>query len=119
LPHRLGARDSLVRRLRDLDNSVRGLLRGFELRPPQLLRERWSGTVRQLIAAHPMLMAAIDPILVDCDGLCEEFARLDKLIRDQARDDAVCRRLMTVPGVGAVVALSYIAAVDDPHPCPS
>ena len=110
----LGARDCLVRRIRDLDNTVRGLLRGFGLRPPRLLRERWSGTVRQLITAHPMLIAAIDPILVARDGLGEELARLDKLVRDQARDDAVCRRLMTVPGVGAVVALSYVAAVDDP-----
>ena len=110
----LGARDCLVRRIRDPDNTVRGLLRGFGLRPPRLLRERWSGTVRQLITAHPMLIAAIDPILVARDGLGEELARLDKLVRDQARDDAVCRRLMTVPGVGAVVALSYVAAVDDP-----
>ena len=110
----LGARDTLARRRRDLDNSVRGLLRGFGLRPPRGLRERWSGAVRQLIAAHPMLMAAIDPILVARDRLGEELARLDKLVRDQARDDAVCRRLMTVPGVGAVVALSYVAAVDDP-----
>jgi transposase len=110
----LSARDTLVRRLRDLDNSVRGLLRGFGLRPPRLLRDRWSGTVRQLITAHPMLMAAIDPILIARDRLSEELARLDKLVRDQARDDAVCRRLMTVPGVGAVVALSYVAAIDDP-----
>ena len=110
----LGARDTLVRRTRDLDNSVRGLLRGFGLRPPRLLRERWSDAVRQLIAAHPMLMAAIDPILAARDKLAEELARLDKLVRDQARDDAVCRRLMTVPGVGAIVALSYVAAVDDP-----
>ena len=106
----LGARDTLVRRTRDLDNSVRGLLRGFGLRPPRLLRERWSDAVRRLIAAHPMLMAAIDPILAARDKLAEELARLDKLVRDQARDDAVCRRLMTVPGVGAVVALSYVAA---------
>ena len=63
----LGARDTLVRRLRDLDNSVRGLLRGFGLRPPRLLRERWSGAVRRLIAVHPVLVAAIDPILVARD----------------------------------------------------
>jgi transposase len=110
----LGARETLVRRLRDLDNSVRGLLRGFGLRPPRLLRERWSGAVRQLIAAHPVLTAAIEPILAARDGVGQELARLDKLVRDQARDDVVCRRLMTVPGVGAVVALSYVAAVDDP-----
>jgi transposase len=110
----LGARDTLVRRTRDLDNAVRGLLRGFGLRPPRLLRERWSDAVRQLIGAHPVLMAAIAPILAARDKLAEELARLDKQVRDQARDDAVCRRLMTVPGVGAVVALSYVAAVDDP-----
>ena len=79
----LGARDTLVRRLRDLDNSVRGLLRGFGLRPPRLLRERWSGAVRRLIAVHPVLVAAIDPILVARDRLSEELDRLDKLVRDQ------------------------------------
>jgi transposase len=107
----LGARDTLVRRTRDLDNSVRGLLRGFGLRLPRMLRERWSDAVRQLIAAHPALTAAIEPILIARDKLATE---LDKLVRDQARDDAVCRRLMTVPGVGAIVALSYVVAVDDP-----
>jgi transposase len=30
------------------------------------------------------------------------------------RDDEVCRRLMTVPGVGPVVALTYRATVDVP-----
>ena len=78
----LGARDTLVRRTRDLDNSVRGLLRGFGLRPPRLLRERWSDAVRRLIAAHPMLMTAIEPILAARDKLAEEPGRLDKLVPD-------------------------------------
>jgi transposase len=79
-----------------------------------MLRDRWSDVVRQLIAAHPALTAAIEPILTARDKLATELANLDKLVRDQARDDAVCRRLMTVPGVGAIVALSYVVAVDDP-----
>jgi transposase len=108
------ARETLVRRTRDLDNSVRGLLRGFGLRPPRLLRERWSDAVRQLIGAHPMLSAAIEPILAARDQLAEQLAHLDKLVRDQARHDPVCRRLMTVPGVGTIVALSYVTAIDDP-----
>ena len=31
------------------------------------------------------------------------------------REDAACRRLMTVPGVGALVALTFTSAVDDPE----
>src|SRR5437588_487076 len=34
---------------------------------------------------------------------------------DTVRDDPVCRRLMTAPGVGAVVALTYRATVDQPQ----
>lgn len=110
----LAARDTLARRMRDLDNAVRGLLRGFGLRPPRLLRERWSHAVRELIAGHPILTASIDPMLLAREALACEFARLDKLVRDQARADTVCRRLMTVPGVGAIVALSYVTAIDNP-----
>ena len=94
----LGACDTLVRRMRSRQQSA-GLPRAFGLRPPRLLRERWRGAVRRLIAAHPMLMAAIDPILVARDKLGEELACLDR--RDQARrrcrlplpdDDSLCRR---------------------------
>jgi len=31
-----------------------------------------------------------------------------------ARDDQACRRLMTVPGVGSIVALTYRATIDVP-----
>jgi transposase len=31
-----------------------------------------------------------------------------------AREDAVCQRLMSVPGVGAITALTFKAGVDDP-----
>jgi transposase len=39
---------------------------------------------------------------------------LEKRLRDQAREDARTRLLMTAPGVGAIVALTFVAAVDDP-----
>ena len=91
----LAARDALARRMRDLDNSVRGLLRGFGLRPPRLLRWRWSDAVRELICGHPVLTAAIDPMLKAREALAEQFDRLDKLVREHARDDQACRRLMT------------------------
>jgi transposase len=40
---------------------------------------------------------------------------LEKRVRDTARRDPVCHRLMTMPGVGAVVALTFRAAVDRPE----
>ena len=110
----LAARDTLSRRMRDLDNAVRGLLRGFGLRPPRLLRRRWSAAIRELIGAHPMLSASIEPILAAREALVVELERLDRLVRELARDDHVCRRLMTVPGVGPIVAMSYMTAIDDP-----
>lgn len=55
--------------------------RGFGLRPPRLLRDRWSGAVLQPITARPMLMAALDPILVARDRLSDELACLDDLVR--------------------------------------
>ncbi|WP_306152102.1 transposase [Roseovarius sp. MMSF_3281] len=61
-----------------------------------------------------MLDAAISPLLSARDAMAGEFAKLDKLVRDQARKDEVCHRRMTIPGVGAVVAMTFRAAIDDP-----
>jgi transposase len=111
---RLTARATLVRQLRDLENSVRGLLRGFGLRVPILLRRRWSEAIRTLVADHPSLPAIFEPMLRARDVLSEQLAVLDRQVRDAARDDQVCRRLMTVPGVGAIVALTFRSTIDDP-----
>jgi len=43
-----------------------------------------------------------------------EYEKLHKAVLAIVREDAVCRRLMTVPGVGPVVALTFKSAVDDP-----
>jgi transposase len=110
----LSARETLVRQLRGLENSVRGLLRGFGLRAPPRLRGRWSDAVRTLIEGHPSLPATFEPLLRAREALREQLAVLDRQVRDAAREDRVCRRLMTVPGVGAVVALTFRSTIDDP-----
>ena len=48
-------------------------------------------------------------------ALRDQLAILEKRVRDAARQDPVCHRLMTMPGVGAVVALTFRAAVDRPE----
>jgi transposase len=111
----LSARATLVRRLRDIENSVRGLLRGFGFRFPRVLRARWASTVREALAGNSMLMAIIDPLLDAAGSLRDQLAILEKRVRDAARQDPACRRLMTMPGVGAIVALTFRAAVDRPE----
>ncbi|MBV8397319.1 MAG: IS110 family transposase [Acetobacteraceae bacterium] len=111
---RLSARETLVRQLRDLENSVRGLLRGFGLRVPPRLRVGWSEAIRNLVEGHPSLPAILEPLLQARETLRTHLAMLDRQVRDAARDDQVCRRLMTVPGVGAIVALTFRSTIDDP-----
>jgi transposase len=105
----LAARETLVRQVRDLENSVRGLLRGFGLRVPVLLRGRWSAAIRTLIEGHPSLPATFEPLLQAREALREQLAVIDRQVRDAAREDHVCRHLMTAPGVGAIVALRSAA----------
>ena len=44
-----------------------------------------------------------------------EYEKLHKIVLTIVREDAVCRRLMTVPSVGPLVAITYKSAMDDPN----
>ena len=61
-----------------------------------------------------MLEAAAEPILCARAALRLELARLEKLVHTLAREDPVCGVLMTMPGVGHVIALTFVSAIDDP-----
>ena len=110
----LAARSMLVARLKDIENSVRGLLRGFGLRLPRALRGRWEAGVREAIEGHPTLVQIFELLLMAREALREQLIILDKWVRDAARADRVCRRLMSAPGVGAIGAMTFRAAVDQP-----
>src|SRR4051812_11543250 len=59
----LSARATLVARLKDIENSVRGLLRSFGLRLPRALRGRWESAVRDVLMGHPTLPKIFEPLL--------------------------------------------------------
>src|SRR5262249_31630867 len=61
------------------------------------------------------LAAIAEPLLNVRRVMRQQLAVLHKMLLDTVRDDPVCRRLMTAPGVGAVVALTYRATVDQPQ----
>ncbi|MEL6065275.1 IS110 family transposase [Methylobacterium sp. DCY52] len=111
----LAVRATLVARLRDIENSVRGLLRGYGLRLPKALRGRWEPAVRDLLDGNPGLLQILEPLLGAREALRDQLDRIDRRVRETAKADTVCRRLMSASGVGVIVALTFRAAVDQPE----
>ena len=110
----LAARKSIQGNMIALEMSLRGLLRNFGLKVGAISRGRFEARIQELVAGNMMLEAATEPMLRVRSALRQELARLEKRVRNMASDDPVCLRLMTMPGVGAVVALTYRSAIDDP-----
>ena len=77
-------------------------------------RGRFAARVGELVAGQPMLERVVEPMLRAREALRAEYQVLHRAVLAIVREDTVCRRLMTVPGVGAVVAITYTSAVDDP-----
>ncbi len=110
----LGARKQLQIKVMDLEQTLRGLLRGFGLKVGDVSRGKLPARIRELAAGHAMLERVVEPLLAAREAMWREFAKLHREVLTVVKADQVCRRLMTVPGVGAVVSLTYRAAVDDP-----
>src|SRR5580700_11176862 len=111
----LTSRKLLQRKLLDLECELRGTLRNFGLKVGVVSGSRYEARVRELVAGFPRLAAIAEPLLNVRRVMRQQLAVLHKMLLNTVRDDPVCRRLMTAPGVGAVVALAYRATVDQPQ----
>jgi transposase len=110
----LVGRKLLQGKLVDVELSIRGLLRGFGLKLGEVSKGRFAARARELVAGQPMLERVVEPMLRAREALRTEYHVLHRAMLAIVRGDAVCRRLMTVPGVGALVAITFTTAVDDP-----
>ena len=110
----LTARKLLQGKLQDIELGIRGLLRGFGLKVGQVSKGKYEARIRELAMGHPMLEPVTAAMLQARTSLRTEYAKLHRMLLRIVRDDTVCRRFMTVPGVAAVVAVTYKTAVDDP-----
>jgi transposase len=97
-----------------IENDLRGTLRNFGLKVGVVGTVRFEGRIKELIENFPDLVTLVEPLLVVRRVLREQIGILHRHVLTIVRDDEVCRRLMTVPGVGPVVALTYRATVDVP-----
>ncbi|ALC10568.1 IS110 family transposase [Sphingopyxis sp. 113P3] len=110
----LVCRSRLVRVRRDLENQMRSMLKECGLLFPRAAGGQFQRRVNDLIADGHALCPILRPLLSVHQQTCSELEKIDRTIRDLAREDETTRRLMTVPGIGVVTALTYRHTIDDP-----
>ncbi len=110
----LTARKLVQGKRHDIEMSLRGILRGFGLKVGPTTTRAFEGRIRELVEGHPTLSAVADALLLARATLGEQLGKLQKRLVSLARDDMRARLLMTTPGIGVLVALTYVAAIDDP-----
>jgi len=110
----LGARKLVQSKLHDIEMSLRGTLRGFGLKVGKTTPSRFAARINELVEGHPTLQIIATSLLAVHAVLLREFKVFEKRLRVMARQDERAKLLMSTPGVGVLVALTYVSAIDDP-----
>jgi transposase len=110
----LTARKLVQSKLLDVENSLRGILRGFGLKVGKTTPRSFAGRIQELVDGQPNLEAIGEALLSVRAVLQREFNAFERRVRAMARSNARTRLLMSTPAVGPIVALTYAAAIDDP-----
>jgi transposase len=97
-----------------IENDLRGSLRNFGLKVGVVGTVKFEARIKELVENLPDLAEVVEPLLIVRRVVREQLGILHRRLLAIVRDDDVCRRLMTVPGVGPVVALTYRVTVDVP-----
>jgi transposase len=113
----LATRSQFVQIRCDLENQIRGVLRTFGI----LFGKRVGGFAKRAeeiingeLHASPTIQAVVEALMRARANILEQVRLLDAKVRSVARQNAVVRRLMSVPGVGVITALGFTATIDDP-----
>lgn len=117
----LTMRHYLVSQKIGLENNITGALKPFGLVTPRgkanAARFR-DNVLTSLIRADERKIDLRETVMPSLDlhgDVCKRLEILNRKVNILARNNATCRRLMTAPGVGPIVALSFVTAIDDPH----
>lgn len=115
----LSARERLIRVRMDIEAQARGILKTFGIRLGPV-RAGWSrrnfrDQLSGIVSGDPILEAVFASLIAVHDTVCHEATALDAELQQIAKESPLARRLTSVPGVGPIVALSFIATIDDVH----
>jgi transposase len=108
-------RRTLLAACLDIENEIRGTLKAFGFKVGTVRATGFEKRIFELLVDRQRLQEMVCPMLLAREALRHQFDALHRLVLKAVRVHAPCRRLMTVPGVGPVIALTYATAVDDPQ----
>lgn len=109
-----GMREDLVSSRTSLINCVRGWCRTQLLKLPPSTSRTFPERVRTTtLKSANGLPDFVERLLTTIDVLNEQIALADQELEQMADDDPICKRLMSVPGVGPVTSMRFAAAIDD------
>lgn len=109
----LTVREQLRRQSLDARNTIWAILQGEGLSPPKLSSPAFGALVTQMLD-DPEIGHLLQPLTTIVRQIDRQIAELDRAIAARAKASLACRRLMTVPGVGPLVALTYATGIDEP-----
>jgi transposase len=110
----LTARKLIQSKLQDIENSLRGILRGFGLKVGKITPTNFAGRIEALVKGHPNLQTIGESLLRARAVLLAEFNGFEKRVRAMSRLHAQARLLMSTPAVGPIISLTFACAIDDP-----
>jgi len=111
----VAARNQMLKATTQMSNQIRGLMKTFGLLVPKGAGRVFEGHVRSLLASNAGLEQIILPVLEAWLGMRARAAELSKQLVTSARVGEQCQLLSSIPGIGAVTASSFVAAIEDPE----
>lgn len=111
----LGARAQLVGMRTDIRNQIRGLLKVFGVVLKRNTEASFEQQTREAAErCGGLLESSLRTLLATLKTISEQEKKLDRIIIDQAKQNPMCRHLMTIPGVGGLTSLAFVTTVEDP-----
>ena len=111
----LKIREQLIRAHHAMAGQLRGLLKLFGLRLGKATTPaRRAERLEALLAHKPALRPVLAPLVASLAALEEQIAASSRSLKARAAADPVTARLMSVPGVGPITALTYRSSIEDP-----
>lgn len=111
----LKVREQLIKSRNACANQLRGLLKLFGLRLGEVTTPgKRAERLAALFAQKPELKPVMTPLIQSLEALEAQIGSSTKQLTARAATDPVATRLMSVPGVGPIAALTYVSSIEDP-----